>query len=66
MSRAPRHCRQPLFAAPQQEGLELVHELEQVVEGEVRFDGYSRMLYSTDASQYQIQPLGVVIPRKRR
>ena len=51
------------FAAPQQEGLELVHELEQVVEGEVRFDGYSRMLYSTDASQYQIQPLGVVIPR---
>ena len=51
------------FAAPRQEGLELVHELEQVVEGEVRFDGYSRMLYSTDASQYQIQPLGVVIPR---
>ncbi len=42
---------------------ELVHELEQIVEGEVRFDGYSRMLYSTDASQYQIQPLGVVIPR---
>ncbi len=42
---------------------ELVHELEQIVEGEVRFDSYSRMLYSTDASQYQIQPLGVVIPR---
>lgn len=51
------------FTEPLQETRELVHELEQIVEGEVRFDGYSRMLYSTDASQYQIQPLGVVIPR---
>ena len=51
------------FSGPVQETRELVHQLEQVVEGEVRFDGYSRMLYSTDASQYQIQPLGVVIPR---
>ncbi|MXX26789.1 MAG: FAD-binding protein [Caldilineaceae bacterium SB0668_bin_21] len=51
------------FRGPIQETQELVHELERVVEGEVRFDGYSRMLYSTDASQYQIQPLGVVIPR---
>ncbi len=31
--------------------------------GEVRFDGWSRSLYSTDASLYQIQPVGVVIPR---
>ena len=51
------------FVESSQETQELVHELEHVVEGEVRFDGYSRMLYSTDASQYQIQPLGVVIPR---
>ena len=51
------------FSAPLQETRELVHQLEQVIDGEVRFDGYSRMLYSTDASQYQIQPLGVVIPR---
>ena len=51
------------FHGPLGETQELVHELEQIVEGEVRFDGYSRMLYSTDASQYQIQPLGVVIPR---
>ena len=51
------------FSEPLQETQELVHQLEKVVEGEVRFDGYSRMLYSTDASQYQIQPLGVVIPR---
>ena len=30
---------------------------------ELRFDDTSRRLYSTDASHYQIQPLGVVIPR---
>ena len=37
--------------------------LKSVLEGEVRFDSTSRLLYSTDASIYQIQPLGVVIPR---
>jgi FAD/FMN-containing dehydrogenase/Fe-S oxidoreductase len=43
----------------------LRHELEQQLEGEVRFDKVSRALYSTDASVYQIEPLGVVIPRSR-
>ncbi len=33
--------------------------------GEVRFDTLSRALYSTDASVYQINPLGVVIPKTR-
>jgi FAD/FMN-containing dehydrogenase/Fe-S oxidoreductase len=33
------------------------------VTGEVRFDRLSRALYSTDASVYQIVPLGVVLPR---
>ena len=51
------------FSEPLQEAQELVQQLERVIDGEVRFDGYSRMLYSTDASQYQIQPLGVVVPR---
>jgi FAD/FMN-containing dehydrogenase/Fe-S oxidoreductase len=37
----------------------------QGLEGEVRFDAVSRALYSTDASVYQIQPAGVVIPRSR-
>ncbi|MGH8071383.1 MAG: anaerobic glycerol-3-phosphate dehydrogenase subunit C [Candidatus Entotheonellia bacterium] len=41
----------------------LYEELRQVIAGEVRFDPYSRSLYSTDASMYQIEPLGVVIPR---
>jgi FAD/FMN-containing dehydrogenase/Fe-S oxidoreductase len=42
---------------------ELARNLRQHVEGEVRFDSTSRKLYSTDASIYQIEPLGVVIPR---
>src|SRR3989304_10109299 len=33
------------------------------VEGEVRFDKMTRLLYATDASIYQIEPIGVVFPR---
>jgi FAD/FMN-containing dehydrogenase/Fe-S oxidoreductase len=44
---------------------ELQRELEQQLEGDVRFDRVSRALYSTDASVYQIEPAGVVIPRTR-
>ncbi|MCC6453657.1 MAG: FAD-binding protein [Caldilineaceae bacterium] len=47
-----------------EESRDLVAELQGVVKGEVRFDGISRMLYSTDASLYQIQPVGVVIPKR--
>ena len=36
------------------------------LEGEVRFDKVSRALYSTDASVYQIEPLGVAIVRSRQ
>ncbi|MFQ5922661.1 MAG: FAD-binding and (Fe-S)-binding domain-containing protein [Anaerolineales bacterium] len=36
--------------------------LEQRLRGEVRFDPYARSLYSTDASNHQITPLGVVLP----
>ena len=38
-------------------------ELTEAIEGEVRFDPYSKKLYSTDASMYRIEPVGVVIPR---
>src|SRR5262245_27699636 len=31
--------------------------------GEVLFDRFSRGCYATDASHYQIMPLGVVVPR---
>ena len=48
---------------PGPDTLDLARELEGAVEGEVRFDQVSRLLYSTDASIYQILPLGVVLPR---
>jgi FAD/FMN-containing dehydrogenase/Fe-S oxidoreductase len=41
----------------------LERTLKQRVRGEVRFDAKSRLLYSTDASLYQILPVGVVLPR---
>src|SRR5258707_8419452 len=41
---------------------DLEHELRRRVEGDVRFDTYSRLLYATDASMYQMEPIGVVIP----
>ena len=44
---------------------EIAAELEKRVEGDVRFDRYSRLLYSTDASIYQIEPVGVVVPRHK-
>jgi len=37
----------------------LAHE----VEGEILFDAASRGRYSTDASHYQVEPIGVVVPK---
>lgn len=45
------------------EGEEISRALANAVEGEVRFGLHDRMLYATDASMYQVEPLGVVIPR---
>ncbi len=42
---------------------ELIQELKKQMTGEVRFDKQSRILYSTDASIFEIEPLGVVIPK---
>ena len=44
---------------------EIEAELKKRIEGDVRFDRYSRLLYSTDASIYQIEPVGVVVPRDK-
>lgn len=41
----------------------LLDYLRRHVDGEVRFDPVTRKLYSTDASIYQIEPIGVVLPR---
>ena len=43
----------------------LRRDLESAIDGEVRFDPISRALYSTDASVYQIEPLGVVVAKSR-
>ncbi|WP_135362704.1 FAD-binding and (Fe-S)-binding domain-containing protein [Halosimplex halophilum] len=40
----------------------LVADLDERVAGEVRFDDYSRELYATDASIYEVTPVGVVYP----
>src|SRR5687767_6524418 len=45
--------------APSRLEARLRHELA----GEVMFDRFSRGRYSTDASIYQIEPLGVVVPK---
>src|SRR6266436_4113222 len=41
----------------------LAARLRKQIEGEVMFDAASRGRYSTDASIYQVEPLGVVVPR---
>lgn len=40
-----------------------LQELNQHVGGRLRTDLYNRMLYSTDASLYQVMPHGVLLPR---
>ena len=42
---------------------DLYEALKRRISGEVRFDKVSRLIYSTDASIYEIEPIGVVIPR---
>src|SRR5438067_10713455 len=42
---------------------DLERDLRRVVRGSVRFDAASRLLYSTDASMYQVEPIGIVTPR---
>src|SRR5436309_5845669 len=39
--------------------------LKREMQGEVLFDRFSRGRYSTDASIYQIEPLGVAVPKNR-
>src|SRR5579872_5132675 len=48
---------------PPEYAAELLRDLRERVEGEVRFDPGSRALYSTDGSNYRQVPIGVVIPK---
>ena len=45
--------------------MDILEELKTRFKGDLRLDSASRLLYSTDASAYQIQPLGVAIPKDR-
>ena len=50
---------------PGRDYFEIEAELKKRIQGDLRFDRYSRRLYSTDASIYQIEPVGVVVPRHK-
>ncbi|MBE7198237.1 MAG: hypothetical protein INR70_10595, partial [Parafilimonas terrae] len=41
----------------------LARRLAERLQGEARFDAFTRGRYATDASIYQIMPAGVVLPR---
>ncbi|MGH7055187.1 MAG: FAD-binding oxidoreductase, partial [Stellaceae bacterium] len=43
----------------------LAARLRRETEGEVLFDAFSRGRYATDASIYQIEPVGVIVPKTR-
>jgi len=42
---------------------DFINELQQSFAGDIRLDRAARVLYSTDGSMYQIEPLGVAIPK---
>jgi FAD/FMN-containing dehydrogenase len=43
--------------------LKIEKEISSKVDGKTLFDEFSRGRYSTDASVYQIKPIGVVLPK---
>lgn len=55
----PRHAQD----APEVDTRALQRQLQDSVEGEVRFDATSRAAYSTDASNYRRIPVGVIAPK---
>lgn len=61
-STAPQAAtRTPRAATRQNAGL--ARHLAEALQGEARFDAFTRGRYATDASIYQIMPAGVVLPR---
>ncbi len=63
--RARTRHRPPLEtgAGGDEPGGSLAADLRDAVDGDVRFDEYTRVLYATDGSIYGAQPAGVVFPR---
>ena len=42
---------------------DLTNQLGETIKGEILFDPYSRHMYGTDASMYEMEPVGVVVPK---
>ena len=47
----------------EQQRLNLCDDLRGILKGQLLFDDLTRALYSTDASIFQVQPLGVIVPQ---
>ena len=62
MDRAPDRITAPLQHHPRTGDPALEARLKKEIRGEVLFDAATRGRYSTDASIYQIEPVGVVVP----
>ena len=60
---SPVNARAPIRLRRKPGDPALAARLRGAIQGEVLFDAASRGRYSTDASIYQIEPLGVVVPR---
>jgi FAD/FMN-containing dehydrogenase/Fe-S oxidoreductase len=58
----PTRARSP---RPETPASTLPDRLRAAIRGEVRFDAGSRALYATDASNYRLPPIGVVVPLDR-
>ncbi len=56
----------PLTFHPRTGDSRLAARLKRETEGDVFFDAASRGRYSTDASIYQIEPVGVIVPKTER
>ena len=52
-----------LWTIDEQQRGRIRDDLKGIFKGELLFDDLSRTLYSTDASIFQVQPAGVVVPR---
>ncbi|HVL55467.1 MAG TPA: FAD-linked oxidase C-terminal domain-containing protein [Burkholderiaceae bacterium] len=52
-----------MFLSPAAGGSDLAVRLRRELAGDVLFDPFSRGRYATDASIYQVEPIGVVVPR---
>ncbi|RLM53690.1 FAD-binding oxidoreductase [Halobellus sp. Atlit-31R] len=50
------------YVSEEVERPDLVDALDRRIDGEVRFDTYTRQMYATDASAYEVTPIGVVFP----